>query len=125
MTRAAGLSQTQGRIAAGMTERDLQANIVKLAGYLGYRVYHTYDSRRSDKGWPDLALAKTGRFLVIEVKREDGHISTEQAGWLLALDRAGVETHVFRPSQWLDNTIQEVLMLPCRPVMARRDVRDY
>lgn len=103
------LTAAQKGIADAMAEKELLQNVRTLAGHLGYRVYHTHDSRRSEPGFPDLVLARTGRVLFCELKRENGHITTEQASWLFTLDRAGVETHVYRPSQWLSGEIEAVL----------------
>ena len=41
-----------------MTEREWQAQVVSAAQALGWTTYHTHDSRRSNKGWPDLVLVR-------------------------------------------------------------------
>jgi hypothetical protein len=66
-----------------MTEAELQQSIIDAAAKLGYRHYHTHDSRRSDYGWPDLVLVHEGkrRVLFIEVKSEKGYCTTEQEAW--------------------------------------------
>ncbi len=39
-------------------EKQLQAQIVKTAGELGWKAYHSYFSDRSEAGWPDLVLVR-------------------------------------------------------------------
>lgn len=80
-----------------MTEREWQSQVVSLAKRLGWLVYHTHDSRRSEPGWPDLALVRE-RFILAELKAEKGRVSTAQQKWIDALRRAGVETYIWRPS---------------------------
>ncbi len=94
-----------------VTEKQYQADIMVLARAAGWMVAHFHDSRRQvrpgvfvgdkdAKGFPDLVLVRASEFLVIEVKRETGKLEPEQVTWLDALDRAGVETMVVRPSDW-------------------------
>ena len=80
-----------------MTEREWQAQVVDAARLMGWRVYHTHDSRRAAPGWPDLALVRD-RLVMAELKTETGRVSPEQQQWLALLDAAGVETHLWRPS---------------------------
>lgn len=91
-----------------MTEKQLQAAIVKTARLLGWRVYHTYDSRRSEPGFPDLSMVKGDRLVFAELKTEKGKVSDAQAEWLDALWQTS-ETYVWRPAQWLDGTVERVL----------------
>ena len=78
-------------------ERDWQNTVRDLATTLGYRkAYHTYDSRRSDTGFPDLVLVRD-RIIFLELKREQGKVSATQASWLAALHHAGAEVYVARP----------------------------
>ena len=69
--------------------------MLELAGYYGYLCYHTHDSRRSAKGFPDLVLAKNGAVLFAELKTDIGVLSNDQIAWLLA-------THgvIWRPKHW-------------------------
>lgn len=97
MSTVAGL--TTG--AASLTEREWSAQVVELARTLGWRhVYHTFDSRRSSRGFPDLVLVRE-RVVWLELKREDrraGRLTEQQREWLLALRYAGAEAYVVRPS---------------------------
>lgn len=78
------------------TEKQWQAEVVRAARLLGWTAYHTHDSRRSEPGWPDLALVRD-RLVMAELKTDTGRISPDQQRWLDLLDRAGIETYVWRP----------------------------
>lgn len=67
----------------------------------GWRLqYHTYDSRRSDPGFPDEVFVnpEKRRVLFIEFKSEKGRVSKAQDQWLKALWACGMEVAVWRPS---------------------------
>jgi len=82
---------------ADILEADWQRDVVKLARTLGWdRIYHTFNSRRSAHGFPDLVLLRD-RCVMLELKREKTGLTDEQAGWLRALLAADVETYVIRP----------------------------
>ena len=82
-----------------MTEAAFMGQIIDTARLLGWRCYHTADSRRSQAGYPDLTLVRD-RIVFLEVKTETGRISTEQADWIAAINAAGGTALVVRPSQW-------------------------
>jgi hypothetical protein len=84
-----------------LTERQWQAQVVDAARLLGWRVYHTHDSRRSEPGWPDLALVRD-RLIMAELKTDRGRVSLAQREWLDALRAADVETYLWRPADWDD-----------------------
>lgn len=90
-----------------LNEKEWQRQVVDVAHLFGFRVYHPWLSIRSEKGWPDLALFRPGRFLLAELKTNKGKVSAAQEGMIRDLRRAGVEVHVWRPSD-LD-TVMEVL----------------
>jgi hypothetical protein len=85
-----------------LTEKQFQTQVVALARSLGYRVYHPWLSIRSEKGWPDLAIFKPGRFLLAELKTEKGKLTQNQELMIEELRQAGVEVHVWRPGDWDD-----------------------
>ena len=91
-----------------MTEKELQAAVLELAGYLKWTCYHTHDSRRSNPGFPDLVLARE-RVVFAELKSSKGQLRPEQMEWRAALDVAGAEYHVWRPGDWTDGTIEKIL----------------
>jgi len=83
-----------------MSEKELQRAVLALAAVYGYRAYHTHDSRRSHKGFPDLTLVGRGRVIFAELKSQGGKVSPDQADWLADLQRVGgtVRAYVWRPS---------------------------
>lgn len=80
-----------------MTEKQFQELVVGMAKALGWRVYHTFDSRRSQPGFPDLVLVRD-RIVYLELKTETGKVSHDQAAWIAALTAAGATALVVRPS---------------------------
>jgi hypothetical protein len=68
-----------------LTEKEWQAQVLDLARLYGWRhAYHTFDSRRSASGFPDLVLVRE-RALFAELKSKSGKVSAAQADWLAAL----------------------------------------
>lgn len=84
-----------------ITEAQFQRQIIELAHLLGYCTYHTYDSRRSEPGFPDLVLVHPmGDLLIAELKTDKGRVSPAQTLWIALLRGAGAEVHVWRPRDW-------------------------
>lgn len=83
-----------------MSEREFQRQVVQLARLLGFLVYHTRDSRGSDKGFPDLVMVKGKRVLWAELKSPKGRLRPEQKAWLEALRGAGCDVRLWRPDDW-------------------------
>lgn len=92
-------------------EDDFQGNIIKTAKAAGWTYYHTYNSKRSVQGFPDLVLVRAGRLIFAELKKQRGTVSPYQRVWLQvlglvvqALDIAGahgiVSVYLWRPSDW-------------------------
>ena len=92
-----------------MTEGQLQASVKQLAELEGWRHYHTFDSRRSDAGFPDSFMVRAGRMIAAELKRETKRPTEAQRDWLADLEAAGVEAYVWRPSDWREGRISRVL----------------
>lgn len=66
-----------------LTEKAIQRGIRDYLGSLGYRTYHTWLSKNSDPGFPDLfAVNGKGHLIVIECKGKNGRVSIEQEDWL-------------------------------------------
>lgn len=78
-------------------EKDWMRTVTDLAKQLGWRVYHTFNSRRSTHGFPDLVLVRD-RVIYLELKREKTRPTVEQQGWLRDLIAAGAEAYIARPS---------------------------
>ena len=69
-----------------MSEKEFQSQIVQLARLQGWLVYHTFDSRRSEPGFPDLVLAhEEGGVLFREIKTDTGKTTGAQELWLQVL----------------------------------------
>lgn len=84
---------------AAVTESELQGFVVTLARLHGWLAYHTYDSRRSEAGFPDLTMVRDGRIIFAELKSEKGRVTAAQQRWLdWLVESSGVEVYVWRPS---------------------------
>jgi len=94
------------------TEAEFLASITDLAVLTGWLIYHTYDSRRSQAGFPDLVLAKTNKLIFAELKTDKGKPREAQVEWLNILKaasegQANVEVYLWRPRDW--NGIEKIL----------------
>jgi hypothetical protein len=94
----------QERVLRSVPEKQWMDQVIETAEWCGWLVYHVYDSRRDNPGFPDLVLVgkpgcpNAGRLLFIETKRQTGTLSSDQLVWLGALSKCpGVEVHVARP----------------------------
>lgn len=85
------------------TEKQLLEKVRKVALLTGWRFYHTWNSFRSAKGFPDCVLAKKGKILFLELKSATGKVTAEQMGWLESLQPGCYLARVIRPSDfdWL------------------------
>ena len=88
-----------------MTEKELQDAVIELAGYRKWRTYHTYDSRRSAAGFPDLVCVRD-EILYIELKSEIGKLSPYQQVWRDAIETAGGQYELWRPADWTNGVIE-------------------
>lgn len=80
-------------VARHMSEATWQQHVEETLAWAGFDLaYHTHDSRRSRKGWPDLvAIRQRPReitLLFVELKRWDTKPTPDQAKWLGALEAA-------------------------------------
>lgn len=94
-----------------LTESQFQAQVVELAHVCGWRVLHVrrsigkgqrWTTSTSITGWPDLFLFRAGEVFVVELKTDDptSQPTPEQTECLADLTAAGIETHLWRPSDW-------------------------
>lgn len=96
--------------ARSMSEAELLAAVRRLARVHGWATVHHWRSDHSEKGWPDLALCRGERLVLAELKTERGRLTPEQQAWLERLgDVRVVEPRVWRPMDWLNDTILEEL----------------
>ena len=80
-----------------MNEAQFQQQVTDLATMHGWKWYHTHDSRKSRKGWPDLFLVRGFDSLAWEVKVGKNTTTKAQRDWLNALAGSGNEVAVCRP----------------------------
>lgn len=105
-----------------LTEAQLQSAVIDCARLLGWRVAHFRPARTIDgwrtpvaadgAGFPDLVLARRGVVIFAELKGEKGRLTPEQRGWLSTLRGCTGGCHwtfVWRPEDWTDGTIEDVL----------------
>lgn len=97
---------TDGRalLLAHQTEAQFQRQVITWAKRSGFLVLHVHNSRGvlewgTDKGFPDLVLAKAGEPLYLpELKSMQGRLSDAQGAWLTAIRGAtSIEAPVWRP----------------------------
>jgi len=88
--------------ASEQSEKEFQSQVIRLAGLHGWLTYHTFSSRRSPSGFPDLVLAHPGRgkLLFAELKRQGGGLTDAQYHWLVVLRMAGQDVRLWRPGDW-------------------------
>src|SRR5262245_20548546 len=84
--RAVRLPPHATRLWAGsgddaIPEATLLAQVRRCARELGYLTYHTYSSRKSEEGYPDLTLVKPGRLIFAELKSAHGKLTRDQQRW--------------------------------------------
>lgn len=101
------MTEARAAIARQLSERAFQAMVCELAGHLGYLVYHTHDSRRSQPGFPDTVMVRRQRVIYAELKSMRGRLRPEQRVWIDALRAAGQDVYLWRPNQWAE--IEQVL----------------
>ena len=101
MTRVPKLMPDAQALAdASMTsEAALQVRVVALLKLRGFRVYHTFDARRSEPGFPDLIAVRGRRLVAIELKTARGRVTEAQMAWLRALNEVTqVDAFILRPA---------------------------
>jgi hypothetical protein len=108
-----------------VTGTELQAAIVELARFYGWRVA-LFRPARTAHGWrtavgadgtgyPDLTLVRE-RVVFAEVKGSGDRLRPEQRDWLDSLREARAEAYVWGPDDWMSGRVDETLVLPIRQV---------
>lgn len=85
----------RSRIA--VPESAWQSFVVDFARTTRWLVYHTWNSKHSAKGFPDLTLVRE-RVVFVEVKSERGRLTPDQIMWRDRLLAADAEWYLWRPS---------------------------
>lgn len=95
--------------ARPLTEKQWQQRVVDFARLKRWKVYHTFDSRHSAAGFPDLVLVRAPHIIFAELKtdRAASKLSPAQQMWIDALAECmptnpHVEVYVWRPANWSD-----------------------
>jgi hypothetical protein len=100
---------TLAAAAHAMSEAYLDNQVWNIVRDLGLRRYHTFNSKKSDKGWPDLVICGPGGILYRELKRESESPTKAQREWLEALRAAGADAAVWRPGDLLHGDVAREL----------------
>lgn len=95
------------RALRAKSEKQWQSEVVEILQRFGWKVYHTFDSRRSEKGFPDIFAihVKSGDVMAIELKRQIENPTPEQEEWGALFEHAQIDWYVWRPSD-----IDEVIL---------------
>lgn len=103
------MSITDNRMALleTVSEKTFMAEVVNILRSCGWRVYHTFDSQRSERGYPDITAVHPSRrpgLILAELKSQKGRVSQHQQQWLDALQVVADRSHgslyvgLWRPS---------------------------
>ena len=84
----------------GRPEGEFQDAVSAYAESRGWLCYHTFDSRRSVSGFPDLVMLRGHRQVVAELKHGDNRVTPEQDVWLRAFVDAGAQVYEWRDRDW-------------------------
>jgi hypothetical protein len=91
------------------TEKGFQAAVIELASLHRWKVYWTWNSLHSPKGFPDLVLGREGRpgtprpgeLIIAELKSVRGKVSAAQQEWLDLLATVPyIEVYLWKPHDW-------------------------
>ena len=102
-----------------MAESELDELIRVECKRLGLLAYHTRDSRRSSRGFPDWSIAGPHGVLFRECKGERrdgtlGKVQPEQRLWLAALSANGDDAGLWLPDDWRSGRIMDELVAAAR-----------
>jgi hypothetical protein len=104
-----------------LSERDWQQQCLDYARLMGWLVYHTFNSQRSEPGYPDLTMVRE-RVVFAELKVGRGRVTHAQTRWLERLQRAGAEAYVWvGPTDW--PLVQAALRRPPPRMRHQNDVQ--
>lgn len=108
-----------------ISESELQKAVIAMAHARGWLVAHFRPAQvrpgryvtpvdADGAGFPDLVMARGERLLFVELKSQKGRLRTEQEVWIDALRCSAPfgthEVYVWKPKDWVDGTIDKVLL---------------
>jgi len=92
------------RVLPPESEESFQRRVLEFARLMGWSLrYHTFDSRKSAPGFPDLVLVRAPRVVFAECKTDYApkELVGAQRLWMHELLRCpGIEYYIFRPRNW-------------------------
>jgi len=89
-------------------EEELLADVRELIAEHRLLGYHTHDSRRSERGFPDLVICGR-RVLFRELKTTEGTMSGPQARWKWRLLATGADWGIWTPEDLASGRIEREL----------------
>jgi hypothetical protein len=103
-----------------MLERDIQESIRQTAQQFGWSsrashpkgfFYHTWSSKKSEKGFPDIVMSDGTHLIIAEVKRNrpQGKVSDEQKNMLDVF-----ASHIPHTYLWREDDLDEVIQILMR-----------
>ena len=88
-------------MTVNVTEKAWQTTVIQAFRFAGWYCYHTYSSKRSEPGFPDLVcISPQGRVIFAELKTQRGRLTAEQERVIELLRRGDNEVYVWRPADW-------------------------
>lgn len=86
-----------------MTEAEFERQVIEYAELMGWKIYHTRNSKGSVEGYPDLTMVRGQRLVFAELKTDTGKCSAAQNAWIDDLLLVpGIGAYVWRPAYWLE-----------------------
>lgn len=96
-------------------EASFTQTVIELFRLNNWLVYHTHNSRHSERGFPDLVMVRSGVIIIAELKTDSGALTKGgmagnkrtkrwrpgQEDWIREIDAcAGVLCFLWRPRDW-------------------------
>lgn len=88
------------RLLRSESEGDFQTRVCAAAKLFGWWWHHHTISKYSVGGWPDLVLIRGHEAVFAELKKQVGRTTPVQDDVIAKMRAAGLEVHVWRPSDW-------------------------
>lgn len=107
---------------APMKESVFQSQVGQYARARGALHYHTYNSERSDAGFPDsVILGNWIMFLELKSDSDSARVSDKQKTWIQRLKDRGYDADVYWPADWESGELQNRINACTRRRVTRRD----